>query len=301
MSTPCNTLNVKLVKTSALTQYSNLKLSDFITVIESGSTRYSRRSTLNDLVTFFSTVTGSYSGSFTGSFKGYMSASDAFSGIPAFHGTSSHAVSASYSLSSSTAENTTSSSYSLSSSFARTSFSSSQALKSDSATTATSSTSASYSLSSSHSQLSNVASSTVSASYSLSSSFSTDTQISIDGLGMIASASYKDNVSSDTVNLIKSTPFSINHGFGKVPALLDVTLICTDSGGDLGYAEDDEINVSSIYTNNGSTEFNPITYVRTSSTVVVRIFNGTLYAINTSGALTALSETKWNVRVRAWK
>ena len=93
MSTPCNSLNVQLIKVSKLASYSALKGRDIILTIQSGSSLYSRKSTLNNLASFiFNNPTGSYSGSFTGSFKG--KASGSFSG--SFYGTATRSLTSSY-------------------------------------------------------------------------------------------------------------------------------------------------------------------------------------------------------------
>lgn len=92
MSTPCNSLNVQLIKVSQLASYSSLKNSDLILTIESsGATLYSRKSTIGSLVDFIGkNPNGRYSGSFTGSFKGKVTGS--------FYGTASNAKTASYLL-----------------------------------------------------------------------------------------------------------------------------------------------------------------------------------------------------------
>ena len=93
MSTPCNSLNVQLIKVSKLASYSALKGRDIILTIQSGSSLYSRKSTLNNLASFvFNHPSGSYSGSFSGSFKG--KASGSFSG--SFYGTATRSLTSSY-------------------------------------------------------------------------------------------------------------------------------------------------------------------------------------------------------------
>ena len=99
MATPCNSLNVQLIKVSSLSSYSALKNQDLILTIEStGGSMYSRKTTIGDLVDFIgSNPNGSFSGSFTGSFKGRLTGS--------FYGTASFAKTASYLLQ--TSQNTT--------------------------------------------------------------------------------------------------------------------------------------------------------------------------------------------------
>jgi len=50
MATPCNSLNVQLIKVSDLASYSNIKAADQLMLIENtGGSKYSRKSTLSDL------------------------------------------------------------------------------------------------------------------------------------------------------------------------------------------------------------------------------------------------------------
>ena len=74
MSTTCNL--IQQVKVSDLVRYSTLTSKDLILTIESGSSNdlYSRKSTFGDVVTFLSSVTGSYTGSFSGSAKTWVEA-----------------------------------------------------------------------------------------------------------------------------------------------------------------------------------------------------------------------------------
>jgi hypothetical protein len=103
MSTPCNSLNVQLIKVSKLASYTALKDSDLILTIEStGGNLYSRKSTLASLASYIgNNPDGAYSGSFTGSFKG--KASGSFSG--SFYGSATRSLTSSYLLQ--TSQNTT--------------------------------------------------------------------------------------------------------------------------------------------------------------------------------------------------
>jgi hypothetical protein len=78
MPLPCNNVSVTPIKVSQLVRYSNLDGDDLLLTVQSGSSLWSRRSTINDLKSSLGRLTGSYSGSFTGSFKGISSGS--FSG-----------------------------------------------------------------------------------------------------------------------------------------------------------------------------------------------------------------------------
>lgn len=104
MSTPCNSLNVQLIKVSKLASYTALKDSDVILTIEStGGNLYSRKSTLANLMTYIgNNPNARFTGSFSGSFKG--KASGSFSG--SFYGTATRSLTSSYLLQ--TSQNTTS-------------------------------------------------------------------------------------------------------------------------------------------------------------------------------------------------
>ena len=50
MATPCNSLNVQLIKVSDLASYNNIKAADQLMLIENtGGSKYSRKSNLSDL------------------------------------------------------------------------------------------------------------------------------------------------------------------------------------------------------------------------------------------------------------
>ena len=104
MSTPCNSLNVQLIKVSKLASYTALKDSDLILTIEStGGNLYSRKSTLASLASYIgNNPNAKFTGSFSGSFKG--KASGSFSG--SFYGTATRSITSSYLLQ--TSQNTTS-------------------------------------------------------------------------------------------------------------------------------------------------------------------------------------------------
>lgn len=71
MPSSCNSLNVQTIKVSQLAVPSRDILStDFFSMIESGSSLYSRRATFGNLLTFVGSANGNYSGSFSGSFQG---------------------------------------------------------------------------------------------------------------------------------------------------------------------------------------------------------------------------------------
>lgn len=60
MSTPCNSLNVQLIKVSSLATYSSIKNADRLMIVENtGGSKYSRQSTVSDLRTYV--LTGGFS------------------------------------------------------------------------------------------------------------------------------------------------------------------------------------------------------------------------------------------------
>jgi hypothetical protein len=95
MSTPCNSLNVQLIKVSDLATYSSIKDADQLMVIENtGGSKYSRKSTLSDLkdyansdgisgytTSLFNTTTDSNSISYYSS-GNILSFSHGFSAVP---------------------------------------------------------------------------------------------------------------------------------------------------------------------------------------------------------------------------
>lgn len=96
MATPCNSLNVQLIKVTNLSSYSTLKDDDVLLTIEKiGANYYSRKSTLANLMTYVgNNPNARFTGSFSGSFKG--KASGSFSG--SFYGTSTRSLTSSYLL-----------------------------------------------------------------------------------------------------------------------------------------------------------------------------------------------------------
>lgn len=60
MSTPCNSLNVQLIKVSSLASYSSIKNADLMMIVENtNGSKYSRQSTLSDLRNY--TLNGGFS------------------------------------------------------------------------------------------------------------------------------------------------------------------------------------------------------------------------------------------------
>jgi hypothetical protein len=196
----CNELNLQTFRVSNLDTYSDLDGDDLILVIESGSGLFSRKTTVDSLVSYVidSGLTGSYTGSFSGSADLHGEFSGGLSG--SFYGTSSHAVSASYALSAShmvTSSYSVTSSYALSSSHA---VSSSHALLVDNAESSSYSVTSSYALTSSFAHSSSHA---MTASYLLPPTTSTTvitSTVYFDRVTLHESMSYVNNlIAANTV------------------------------------------------------------------------------------------------------
>jgi hypothetical protein len=94
-----------------------------------------------------------------------------------------------------------------------------------------------------------------------------------------------------------NTIFTIPHGLGERPTEFDLELVCTDAGGDLGYAQNEAINadIGLFGRSYGSTFRMDATnlYLHTQQSVTPTLRNK---LTNTSGALAA---GKWAIRFKA--
>lgn len=93
---------------------------------------------------------------------------------------------------------------------------------------------------------------------------------------------------------------SFTHGLGVDPLTWDIGIICTDAGGDAGYAQNDYISSRSLA---WTTNYGIITgcYSNATSIGLVRASGGTpIYVYHkTTGVATAITEAKWKVMARA--
>ena len=93
---------------------------------------------------------------------------------------------------------------------------------------------------------------------------------------------------------------SFTHGLGVDPLTWDIGIICTDAGGDAGYAQNDYISSRSLA---WTTNYGIITgcYSNATSIGLVRASGGTpIYVYHkTTGVATAITESKWQVMARA--
>ncbi len=92
---------------------------------------------------------------------------------------------------------------------------------------------------------------------------------------------------------------AIAHSLGGVPRLVMAVLVCTDAGGDDGFAQNDEITLAwgGVSQNNRGVIFGAnatnVFYTRSS---------GTFYVLNLStGVETTIDTAKWRLVIRAWK
>lgn len=93
---------------------------------------------------------------------------------------------------------------------------------------------------------------------------------------------------------------SFTHGLGVDPLTWDIGIICTDAGGDAGYAQNDYVSSRSLA---WTTNYGIITgcYSNATSIGLVRASGGTpIYVYHkTTGVATAITEAKWKVMARA--
>ena len=95
---------------------------------------------------------------------------------------------------------------------------------------------------------------------------------------------------------------TFSHGLGVDPLTWDIGIICTDAGGDAGYALNDYVAVGSILRTDLSQSDLRITSY-SNATVIGMVRNNFVSGINvnhkTTGVLTAITEAKWKVMARA--
>ena len=93
---------------------------------------------------------------------------------------------------------------------------------------------------------------------------------------------------------------TFSHGLGVDPLTWDIGIICTDAGGDAGYAQNDYVSSRSLA---WTTNYGIITGCFSNATVIglVRASGGTpIYVYHKStGVATAITEANWKVMARA--
>lgn len=93
---------------------------------------------------------------------------------------------------------------------------------------------------------------------------------------------------------------TFSHGMGVDPLTWDIGIICTDAGGDAGYAQNDYVSSRSLA---WTTNYGIITGCFSNATVIglVRASSGTQIFVydKSTGTPTAITEAKWKVMARA--
>ena len=94
---------------------------------------------------------------------------------------------------------------------------------------------------------------------------------------------------------------SLTHGLGGAPGIVTVSAICTNAGGEGGYAQNEEILIDPGFGGN-AVGGGGMTIKVTSTQLVVRISDEGIRACNaTTGALFAMTAASWALRFRAYR
>lgn len=274
MAGTCNSLNVNTIKVSSLANYQSKDFGSsdiFLMIQNDGGTYYSKKATLGDLSAYMLASGSAAAGSsafYTGSFVGTFTGSNAVTLL----GTSSNAVTSSYSINAGSV------------------ISASHSLKSDNAITSSFSLRCGNAITSSQALYSNNSDTAITSSF-------------VSKLTTAGSNYYesKSTTLDGHVNRIRFT-----HGLGSLPSLTRVTLVCEDADG--GYAVGDELDIANIIYNTPSGDYYQTAFYSSCSSLYVDITsnpagtfadaNKRLY--NAAGTLDTLTTTKWSCKVRAW-
>lgn len=95
------------------------------------------------------------------------------------------------------------------------------------------------------------------------------------------------------------TPLVEPHGLGATPVLSQVTLICTDAGGDRGYTQNQEVLISTILANASERPAYTVAVDATNVTVQPLDSASNPRLIDTDGDYNTLTLSKWRVKIRA--
>ena len=94
---------------------------------------------------------------------------------------------------------------------------------------------------------------------------------------------------------------TLTHGLGGVPGIVTVSAICTDAGGEGGYAQNEEILIDPGFGGN-ATGGGGMTIKKTATQLVVRISNEGLRACHaTTGVQFDMTAASWALRFRAYR
>lgn len=95
---------------------------------------------------------------------------------------------------------------------------------------------------------------------------------------------------------------SLAHGLGTKPRFVDVQLICTDAGGDAGYAQNDVIQIGCVYFDTGTSAQPMFVVHREAADIKVSMPAGVGHVMHkTTGADTTITTTKWKWMASALK
>lgn len=149
------------------------------------------------------------------------------------------------------------------------------------------------------------------SSYSITSSHAlVANSLAGEGLSGFGSGFYFTATSPLTVNNYEQSVYSANHGFGQTPSLIRITLICIAS--DLGYDINDEIGIEGLFDEEDNTNEDDEGIVSTTWSNATQVgvsfgffgksgLSNTLRAYQKTGTRTDMDETKWKIKIRAWK
>lgn len=128
------------------------------------------------------------------------------------------------------------------------------------------------------------------------------TEILSSGTGQRTSA----DVEANQIALPTSSGYgyatSLAHGLGAKPRFVDVQLICTDAGGDAGYAQNDVIQIGCVYFDTGTSAQPMFVVHREAADIKVSMPAGAGHVMHKStGADTTFTTTKWKWMASALK
>ena len=114
---------------------------------------------------------------------------------------------------------------------------------------------------------------------------------------------FTKSFTSTAQTITSAGALTLAHGLGAAPALMAGFLKCIDGGGDAGYAQNDEVLVGLTANGAPGATSRGIACMSDATNIVLRFGSEAtaLHALHkTSGADTALTNTKWNLIVKAW-
>ena len=119
-------------------------------------------------------------------------------------------------------------------------------------------------------------------------------------IAALAASVFSEAFTSADQTVSAAGGLTLAHGLGGVPTLIQYRLKCTST--DAGYAVDDEVVITTQAGDNTNTG---LSVWPDATNVNVRFGSAATtslqYLNKTTGALTALTDTKWQLIVRAWR